>query len=131
MFNAGVENQTCRSQGGPRADRTEISPRGKGKLLVHDFGRVSLSGFLIESAAGQYQADDNRRAAHNWRHAVRSRLVGLDLQVPKCHDVGGLIGRELRYREAQHPEQGDNHTDDYYWLHSFMTPRIRARLKAS
>src|ERR1017187_9553723 len=124
MFNAGVENETCRSQGGPRADRTEISPRGKGKLLVHDFGRVSLSGFLIEAAAGQYQADDNRRAADNWRHAVRSRLVGLDLQVAKGDDVLRLIGRELRYREAQHSEQGNNHAEANNWLNSSMTPRI-------
>src|ERR1035441_3892847 len=111
MFNAGVENETCRSQGGPRADRTEISPRGKGKLLVHDFGRVSLSGFLIEAAAGQDQADDNRRAADNWRHAVRSRFVGLDLQVAKGDDVLRLIGRELRYREAQH-SRSEEHTSE-------------------
>src|ERR1017187_10707040 len=101
MFNAGVENETCRSQGGPRADRTEISPRGKGKLLVHDFGRVSLSGFLIEAAAGQYQADDNRRAAANWRHAVRSRFVGLDLQVAFFDDAPPPDIRKLRLRDAQ------------------------------
>ena len=43
--------------------------------------------------------------------------VAWTFRVAKRHDVLGVVGRELRNRQGQHSEQGDNHTDDYYWLH--------------
>src|SRR6202171_6106414 len=77
--------------------------------------------FSIDAAAEQDCADDDRRDADDRRNRMLRRLVGLDFQIAELHHVFGLMSGEFRDCKSEQPEQDQDRTDHYDWLHK-LTP---------